>query len=377
MGLWASACFLWSSPRSLCDNGAIMKTPVLTIIVATLTPLILGCLALALKVHATCQEGCLTNDNTVLGDDALLNNTGSDNTAIGFQALITNTDGDNNTAIGSEALSGNTAGFDNVAVGIDALKSNTIGFVNTAIGYQALQSNTNGDGNVAIGNSALHFNTLGISNTAIGNGALADNTTGQFNTASGNAALSDNTTGGGNVAIGNVALVENTTGDSNIAIGEEAGRRLHTGSNNIYIGNPGGESHNESGTIRIGTVGTHGLAYLAGIFGVTIGSGVPVIVNSNGRLGTVTSSARYKENIQPMDKSSEAILALQSVTFRYKKELDPEATPQFGLVAEEVAKVDPKLVARDKEGKPNTVRYEAVNAMLLNEFLKEHKKVEA
>src|SRR5207244_3756588 len=161
-------------------------------------------------------------------------------------------------------------------------------------------------------------------------------------------------------AIGNVALVRNTTGSRNIAIGDEAGYRLNAGSDNIYIGNFGGASHAESRAIRIGEVGTHSTAYMAGIFGVTVGSGVPVIVNSNGRLGTVTSSVRYKENIQPMDKSSEAILALQPVTFRYKKELDPEATPQFGLVAEEVAKVDPKLVARDKEGKPYTVRYEAV-----------------
>jgi trimeric autotransporter adhesin len=165
-----------------------------------------------------------------------------------------------------------------------------------------------------------------------------------------------------------------TTGDNNIALGASAGFNLTAGDNNIYIGNEGIEG--ESGSIRIGTRATHKHTFIAGISGVTVPGGVGVIVGNNGKLGTVVSSKRFKEAIKPMDKASEAILALKPVTFRYKHELDPEDIPQFGLVAEQVAKVDPDLVARDAEGKPYTVRYEAVNAMLLNEFLKEHRKVE-
>ena len=168
-------------------------------------------------------------------------------------------------------------------------------------------------------------------------------------------------------------MYDNNTGSNNIAIGGSAGFSLTTGSNNIDIGNVG--VGGESTTIRIGAVGTHSNAYIAGINGVTVAAGIGVIVDSNGHLGTSTSSARYKENIQPMDKASEAILALKPVTFRYKKELDPKGIPQFGLVAEQVEKVDPELVAKDSDGKPYSVRYEAVNAMLLNEFLKEHRTV--
>ena len=109
---------------------------------------------------------------------------------------------------------------------------------------------------------------------------------------------------------------------------------------------------------------------------MTVAGGVGVVVDSNGHLGTVTSSARFKDEIKPMDKASEAILQLNPVTFRYKHELDPDGIPQFGLVAEQVEKVDPNLVARDDQGKAYTVRYDAINAMLLNEFLKEHRKVE-
>ena len=157
-------------------------------------------------------------------------------------------------------------------------------------------------------------------------------------------------------------------------MGYLAGRNLTTGDNNIDIGNVGvaGESSN----IRIGTVGTQTATFIAGIHGATVASAVGVVVDVNGHLGTVTSSARFKEKIKPMDKASEAILALKPVTFRYKEELDPDGIPQFGLVAEEVEKINPDLVVRDAEGKINSVRYEAVNAMLLNEFLKEHRKVE-
>lgn len=168
--------------------------------------------------------------------------------------------------------------------------------------------------------------------------------------------------------------MNNTTGTGNIALGDRAGLNLTTGNNNIHIGNLGRAG--ESNHIRIGTKGTHKNTFIADINGVTVAGGVGVIVNSTGRLGTITSSARFKDQIKPMDKASEAILALKPVTFRYKHELDPEGISQFGLVAEQVEKVNPDLVARDDQGKAYTVRYEAVNAMLLNEFLKEHRKVE-
>jgi Chaperone of endosialidase len=173
--------------------------------------------------------------------------------------------------------------------------------------------------------------------------------------------------------LGDVALSQNQTGSFNIALGFKAGAKT-TGDGNIDIGNVG--LAGEAGTIRIGATGTQANAYIAGISGVTVPGGIGVIVDSSGHLGTSTSSARFKDNIQPMDKASEAILVLKPVTFRYKHDLDPEGIPQFGLVAEDVEKVNPDLVARDDQGKPYSVRYEAVNAMLLNEFLKEHRKVE-
>ena len=186
-------------------------------------------------------------------------------------------------------------------------------------------------------------------------------------------ALRDNTTSTSNTAIGAYALDNNTTGDENIALGHYAGIHLTTGNYNIAIGHFGVAG--ESGKIRIGTV-THKNTYIAGIYGVPIAKGFEVVIDSSGQLGTKSSSVRFKDEIKPMDTASEAILALKPVTFRYKHELDPEGVPQFGVVAEDVEKVNPALVARDDQGKPYSVRYEAVNAMLLNEFLKEHRKNE-
>jgi hypothetical protein len=326
------------------------------------------------------------NDNTATGYQALLYNstasnntangyqamfgalgtTGSDNTAIGYQALFSYTSGSNNTASGRQALRNNTTGSFNTATGRGALNNNTTASNNTATGYQALQKNTTGISNTATGTQALQNNT-GSTNTAIGYQSLNKNTTGSNNVAMGSSALLSNTAGSNNTAIGGAALVF-TTGSNNIAIGLNAGVGVFSGSSNIDIGNNGA---NESSTIRIGNGQTN--TYIAGISGVTVAGGIGVIVDSNGHLGTTTSSGRYKENIQPMDKASEAILSLQPVSFRYKKELDPKAIPQFGLIAEQVDKIDPDLVARDDKGKPYSVRYEAVNAMLLNEFLKEHK----
>jgi hypothetical protein len=228
---------------------------------------------------------------------------------------------------------------------------------------------------VANGDQALYNNSTGAYNTAEGYRALFQNTTGAQNTANGVNALVANTTGNYNVAEGLDALFRNTTGSNNIAIGLFAGSNLTTGGANIDIGNAGVAA--EGRTIRIGTRGTQTSTYIAGINGVAVAAGVGVMVDSNGHLGTVVSSARFKEEIKPMDKASETILSLKPVTFRYKKELDPQGIAQFGLVAEEVEKVNPDLVARDEQGKAYTVRYEAVNAMLLNEFLKEHRKVQA
>jgi hypothetical protein len=262
----------------------------------------------------------------------------------------------------------------NTAEGEDALFSLTTGSNNTGIGFNALFNNTSGSDNTATGTVALYSNTTGSSNTVNGDSALFYNTTGAQNTAIGFQALLFNRTGNDNTANGVLALAYNATGSNNIALGNSAGINLTTGSDNIYIGNLG--NHGESGKIRIGTVGTQTATFLAGISGVTVADGVGVIVGANGKLGTVVSSVRFKHEIKPMDKASEAILALKPVTFRYKKELDPDGIPQFGLVAEDVEKVNPDLVARDDQGKPYTVRYEALNAMLLNEFLKEHRRVE-
>jgi hypothetical protein len=268
----------------------------------------------------------------------------------------------------------NTTGVRNTANGFAALNSNTTGERNTATGRAALTFNTIGNNNTADGHDALFSNASGIRNTATGSFALFSNTTGPDNTAIGYFALFSNTTGNSNTANGYDALVNNTTGIGNIALGNFAGANLTTGNNNIDIGNQGVAG--EAGTIRIGVIGTQTATYIAGIMGKTVPRSTPVFINANGQLGTVTSSARFKDEIKPMDKVSEALLALRPVTFRYKPELDPNGIPQFGLVAEEVEKVNPDLVVRDADGKPYTVRYDAVNAMLLNEFLKEHRKVE-
>ena len=314
-----------------------------------------ACFSFAPQARAACQQGCLTNSNTALGSNALsVNTTGSENTANGFQALLRNTVGNFNTAIGWAALTANTSGNNNTATGTGAMQFNTTGTENTAAGVDALFSNTGGE-----------------NNTANGAFALAANTTGDDNTATGEESLEANTTGHDNTAAGTLALASNITGSSNIAIGSSAGLNLTTGNNNIDIGNIGVAG--ESNTIRIGTQGTQTKTFVAGV-SVTAVTGSAVKVSSNGQLGVTLSSERFKEAIQPMDKTSEAILALHPVTFRYKKEIDPDGASQFGLVAEEVEKVNPDLVARDERGKPYTVRYEAVNAMLLNEFLKEHRK---
>jgi hypothetical protein len=359
-----------------------------------LIPLVLAAFALSPMAQAQLSpapDGGYANNNTAEGTDALFSlTTGPDNTAIGFDALYSNTTGDSNTATGSGALMSNTTGIRNTANGFAALQSNTTGERNTATGRAALASNTTGNHNTADGHNALIFNSTGNDNTASGSFALVFNTTGNQNTANGYGAMLFNTTGNQNTGTGYFAVYQNTTGNNNtghgysallnnttgvgnIALGSFAGSNLTTGDNNIDIGNLG--VADEANTIRIGTHGTQTKTFIAGITGAAV-TGVAVKVNAAGQIGTPPSSRRFKTEIKPMDKASEAILALKPVTFHYKKEIDPQGSPEFGLVAEDVEKVNPDLVARDAEGKVYTVRYDAVNAMLLNEFLKEHRTVQ-
>ena len=302
------------------------------------------------------------------------NTTASFITAIGADALGENTTGEDNTAIGADALAQNTTGHSNTAIGEQTLYSNITGRDNTAIGIGSLFSNTTGNENTAIGFDALVNNITGHDNTANGLQALQSNTTGTYNTANGVNALYSNTTGNDNTASGFDALNNSTTGGGNIALGFGAGDNLTTGDNDIYIGNEG--VADESNTIRIGVEGTQTATFIAGIANATVTGSAVFIDTTNGQLGLLSSSERFKDGIEPMGNVSEALLSLRPVTFRYKKNIDPKGAPQFGLVAEDVEKVNPDLVVRDAEGKVFTVRYEAVNAMLLNEFLKEHKKVE-
>ena len=329
--------------------------------------------------------------NSALGNFALAGNTSGDrNTASGIHALYYNGVGYSNTATGVYSLEGNKTGYSNTATGAQSLRGNTGGWYNTANGDSALYSNQTGNWNTALGALALYTNT-GSSNTACGAETLQNNTTGNNNVASGALALFTNSTGYSNTANGAFALYNNTaghdntaigiqalnnsTGNSNIALGSSAGANLASGSNNIDIGNKG--QTGDARKIRIGTAGTHTATFISGVYNVNEGGTIkPLYINSNGQLGTQppASSRRFKTEIAPMGKTSEAILALKPVTFRYKS--DEENTPQFGLIAEEVAKADPTLVLRDDNSDIYTVRYDAVNAMLLNEFLKEHRKVQ-
>jgi uncharacterized coiled-coil protein SlyX len=266
-----------------------------------------------------------------------------------------------NTADGDHALFNITSGTANTAVGWFALRSNTDGSFNTGLGAGALALNTTEDSNTAVGTAALLLNTGGASNTAVGRTALLHNTTGDENTAVGVGALSGCTTGGFNTAIGGIAGAAITSGQFNTIIGDIAGLFVTTASNTICIG---GSGINVSNTCQIG--------HIRGVQTVN-NDALTVVIDSAGQLGTQSSSGRFKKDIKPMDKASEAVLALKPVIFHYKS--DNTNRPEFGLIAEEVAKVNPNLVVH-QDGEIYTVRYEAVNAMLLNEFLKEHKKVE-
>ena len=347
-------------------------------------------------------DGGYPGFNTAEGQNALFSRTtGIANAAVGWHSLFSNTDGSFNTALGAGTLLFNVGdqstgdGTQNTAIGAAALLSNTTGTLNTAVGATALLSNNTGDFNTATGVGALYSNTAGVSNNAFGTLALLSNTTGTNNNAMGVRALQNNTAGSANVAVGEQALLGNTNasgntavgfqalfgnnGDTNTAIGYAALLNNTTGVGNTALGAGAGTNVTTAGGVLcLGHVGGNvsNTTWIGNVAGVTTQSftTAPVIVSDGGQLGTVVSSERFKKDIASMDKTSEAILSLRPVTFHYK--MDTNGTPQFGLIAEEVGKVNPALVLRDKDGKPYTVRYEAVNAMLLNEFLKEHRKVE-
>ncbi len=348
------------------------------------TSVLFVCLSLAApKAHALSPppDGGYPNFTTAEGQKALFSlTTGAANTAVGWSALLTNAAGSFNTATGAGALLFNIAD-DNTAFGAAALLFNITGTDNTAVGAAALSNNTMGQDNTATGAFALLSNTTGDFNTANGFAALESNTEGQFNTADGFGALDFNTVGNGNTAIGTSALQGNTEGDNNTGVGLLALGANTTGNNNTVLGSNSGSNITSADNVicigsNVGGDNVSNTCYIGNIFGVTSVNGIGVLVNSDGKLGTTTSSRRFKEKIKPMDQVSEALFALKPVSFRYKKGIDPAGISQLGLVAEDVEKVNPDLVVRDKAGKPYSVRYDQVNAMLLNEFLKEHRKVE-
>ena len=341
--------------------------------------------------------GALSNnttgkDNTAFGDNALLGNTtGLFNTATGFEALKLNVTGGNNTAMGLVALTANSIGSENTAVGSQALDHNDTGNSNTAIGVSALASNTSGSANTASGAGALTFN-VADNNTATGAGALENNTTGGSNTAMGFKALQNNNIGSGNTAIGSGALSAvqeaglrrdaNTAigfetlaalfdGFDNTAVGPEAGVNLGAGDNNVYLANPG--QLIESNTMRLGG-GFQFSTFIAGVAGVTVDNGAPVLINTaTGQLGTLNSSARYKRDIAPMGAQSRGLFQLRPVTFSYKQ--DTQGERQYGLIAEQVAKVYPELVTRNAAGEVEAVRYHELIPMLLNEVQQQQRQL--
>src|SRR6266576_2196772 len=356
-----------------------------TTFTAILFTLALLCAAAAPKAFGVvpAPDGGYPGGNTAEGQAALFSLTsGAYNTAVGMLSLWSNTEGQFNTAIGAGALLlnaaeqntatgagsllNNTAGVYNTANGAFALFSNIGGNSNTSTGRYALFSNTSGNNNTATGRDALFANT-GDGNTANGTAALLSNRTGSYNTANGYTALVFNTTGGSNTATGSGALFNNTTGVRNVAMGRSAGFNL-TGDDNLCIGSD-----------VFGVAGESNHTYIRNINTTTVSGGGADFVTvdlTTGLLGHASSSRRYKEACEPMDDASQTLFALRPVTFRYKKEIDRSQSLQYGLVAEDVAKVDPNLAIRDGKGQIESVHYNAINAMLLNEFLKEHRNVE-
>jgi len=326
--------------------------------------------------------------NTALGFAALkLDTSGAHNTAVGAQALLNN-NGSYNTAVGENALVFNTTGHLNMALGQGALATNKTGSFNTAMGFQALNNNTVDD-NTAVGGGALALNTTGDENTATGASALNSNIDGNDNNAFGNFALGFNDHGDFNNAFGDIALAQ-STGNFNTAFGDEAGLNVTSGDGNTFVGSSAGEAVSTANNVicigrNVVGANTSNRTYIGniGTFTQTFSAGTNEIVTVNlatGRLGHWNpgiSSRRYKEDIKPLDKTSEALFSLKPVSYRLKKEFDPTQPLAFGLIAEEVEKVNPDLVSRNNKGQVESVRYEMVNAMMLNEFLKEHQTVKA
>jgi Chaperone of endosialidase len=384
-----------------------MKTTI-RLLTTFLAFLCLSAVAPKAKAVVPPPDGGYPGFNTAEGTNALFSlTTGAANTAVGWYSLFSNTTGSFNTALGAGALLSNIGGpsegvaaVENTAVGTAALLFNTMGAANTAVGSTALLNN-NGSVNTAIGSRALNQNTSGSFNTAVGRDALLSNTSGQENTALGFAAMGSNASpnnlntavgssalvsinnGASNTAVGAHALASlansnastavgadallATTGNANTALGANAGSAITTGSNIICIGTSGANIDNSCFIGRI-------YSTVQPIVGTDPDS---VTIASNGRLGRGNvSSRRYKHDIKPMEKASEMVYALKPVSFRYHKEYDATQTLAFGLIAEEVAEVYPDLVGRNPKGEPESVRYEQINAMLLNEFLKEHRRVQ-
>jgi hypothetical protein len=329
----------------------------------------------ALFVHTTGSRNLYVGENA----GSLFNSSplpSFENSAFGWEALTSLTTGDANSAFGARALHSNTSSGGNSAFGWNAMEDNTDGFFNVAFGASALPRNTTGFGNTAIGTGALRTNTTGYQNVAVGSYALRSNNSNQ-NVALGYGAMLSATSGGQNVAIGNRALEDNTTGHRNIAIGVVSGRLVNGGVDNIHISNGG--LPGDTGQIKIGNA-NHTHATIQGIFGNTSASGSTVRVNSAGVLGTTTSSARFKRNVEDMGESSDLLAKLRPVRFHYREEVVGEAearVPQYGLIAEEVAEVAPEIVTYDDEGQPYSVRYEVLGPLLLNEMQKQQRVIEA
>jgi uncharacterized coiled-coil protein SlyX len=309
---------------------------------------------------------------------------GNQNTATGLRSLFSDINGGFNTATGVYSLYSNTSGFFNSATGGYSLANTVDGSYNTANGYGALYRNSTAQYNCAFGFAALYHNLKAWTNNAFGVEALFNNLTGETNNAFGTGALFANTQGESNNAFGHGALESNVDGIWNNAFGFNALDSSISGSFNTAIGDSAGFDVTGSGNVCIGegvfgetgvddstyirNINTTAQPIVAGVDGVTVDL-------TTGRLGHGVSSQRYKEQIKPMDKASELLFSLKPVTYRYKKEIDPKQTLDFGLIAEEVAKVSPELAIRDAKGQVSNVRYNAINAMLLNEFLKEHQQV--
>jgi hypothetical protein len=324
---------------------------------------------------AALQKNTNGSNNTAAGFDALTSNiSGFGNTASGAFALAQNTSGGNNTASGFQALQNNTAGIGNTATGANALTLNIAGGGNTATGFNALANNSTGNNNTASGEGALIGNTSGVANTATGGATLASNNSGGSNTADGYFALMNNTTGNNNTASGLGALSSNTNGSNNIAVGYQAAIAASpSGSNNIHIGSVG--SSGDSGVIRIGTQGNQTSFFVAGVNGATATNSTAAVLidTTNGQLVAASSSRRYKEDIEDMGEASRDLMRLRPVTFRYKKPFADGTKPiQYGLIAEEVDEVYPDLVAHSADGQIETVKYQLLPAMLLNEAQKQH-----